>query len=75
MYIQRNGDKSCYFTANNITEIDYKNIEVLRKFINENGKIIPSRITGTCASHQRQLTAAIKKARFLGLLPYCDNHK
>ncbi|MBU0456171.1 MAG: 30S ribosomal protein S18 [Pseudomonadota bacterium] len=67
--------KICYFSANNVEEIDFKDIELLKKFITETGKIVPSRITGTCAKYQRQLTNAIKVARFLSLLPYCDAHK
>ncbi|OGT58063.1 MAG: 30S ribosomal protein S18 [Gammaproteobacteria bacterium RIFCSPHIGHO2_12_FULL_43_28] len=66
--------KMCYFTANKIKEIDYKDIGLLRKFIMENGKIVPSRITGTKAQYQRQLSRAIKRARFLALLPHCDRH-
>ncbi len=66
--------KMCYFSANKIKEIDYKDINMLRKFIMENGKIVPSRITGTKAGYQRKLTNAIKLARFLALLPYCDRH-
>lgn len=66
--------KMCYFSANKIKEIDYKDINLLRKFIMENGKIVPSRITGTKAGYQRMLTNAIKLARFLALLPYCDRH-
>ena len=66
--------KMCYFTANKIKVIDYKDIGLLRKFIMENGKIVPSRITGTKAHYQRQVTEAIKRARFLALLPHCDRH-
>ncbi|EKD71131.1 MAG: hypothetical protein ACD_46C00265G0002 [uncultured bacterium] len=66
--------KTCYFTANKIDEIDYKDVGLLRKFIMENGKIVPSRITGTKARYQRKLSNAIKLARFLALLPYCDRH-
>lgn len=66
--------KMCYFSANKIKEIDYKDINLLRKFIMENGKIVPSRITGTKAGYQRKLTRAIKLARYLALLPYCDRH-
>jgi small subunit ribosomal protein S18 len=66
--------KFCYFTSNKIEEIDYKDVGLLRKFITESGKIVPSRITGTKARFQRQLAAAIKLAHFLGLLPYCDKH-
>ena len=66
--------KMCYFTANKIKDVDYKDIGLLRKFIMENGKIVPSRITGTKACYQRKLTTAIKLARFLALLPFCDRH-
>lgn len=66
--------KMCYFTANKIEEVDYKDIGVLRKFIMENGKIVPSRITGTKAKYQRLLARAIKLARYLALLPFCDRH-
>ena len=67
--------KVCYFTANKIKNIDYKDTETLTKFIAENGKITPSRVTGTRAIHHRKLTEAIKRARFIGLLPYCDVHR
>lgn len=66
--------KFCYFTSNKIKEIDYKDVYLLKKFITESGKIVPSRITGTKARYQRQLANAIKIARFLALLPYCDKH-
>ncbi len=66
--------KFCYFTSNKIKEIDYKDVHLLRKFITESGKIVPSRITGTKARYQRQLANAVKLARFLALLPYCDKH-
>lgn len=66
--------KMCYFTANKVKDIDYKDINLLRKFIMENGKIVPSRITGTKASYQRKLAKAVKLARFIALLPYCDRH-
>jgi len=66
--------KYCYFTANKIKEIDYKDIYLLKRFITESGKIVPSRITGTKAKYQRQLTKAVKLARFLALLPFCDKH-
>ncbi len=66
--------KFCRFTAEKVKQIDYKDIEVLKDFINENGKIIPARITGTKAHYQRQLSDAIKRARFLALLPYTDLH-
>jgi small subunit ribosomal protein S18 len=67
--------KVCYFTVNNIQHIDYKDVDLLQKFVTDTGKIVPSRITGTQAKFQRQLTLAIKRARFLALLPYCDAHR
>jgi small subunit ribosomal protein S18 len=66
--------KFCRFTAEKVEWIDYKDIDVLKDFINENGKMIPARITGTSAGYQRQLSTAIKRARFLALLPYTDLH-
>src|SRR5262247_317560 len=66
--------KFCRFTAEGIKEIDYKDVELLKDFINENGRIIPARITGTKSHYQRQLSDAIKRARFLALLPYTDLH-
>ena len=66
--------KFCRFTAEGITEIDYKDLQLLKSFVSESGKIVPSRITGTKAKYQRQLATAIKRARFLALLPYCDAH-
>ena len=65
----------CRFTVTGVEEIDYKDIDTLRDFIAENGKIIPARLTGTRAIFQRQLNTAIKRARFLALLPYSDQHK
>ena len=67
--------KFCRFTADGVTEIDYKDIATLKNYITESGKIVPSRITGTSAKYQRQLSSAIKRARFLALLPYTDSHK
>jgi len=66
--------KFCRFTAENIKEVDYKDIAILKDFINENGKIIPARITGTKARYQRQLGIAIKRARFLALIHFTDLH-
>lgn len=66
--------KFCRFTAEGVTEIDYKDIETLKNYVTETGKIVPSRITGTNARYQRQLSRAIKRARFLALLPYTDSH-
>ncbi len=62
--------KVCYFTANGITHIDYKDIELLKKFISERGKILPRRVTGTRAKFQRKLTIAIKRSRVVALLPF-----
>lgn len=68
---QRMGRKKvCYFTKNNITTIDYKDIELLKRFISSNGKIIPRRVTGTSAKYQRMLATEIKRARQMALLPY-----
>ena len=66
--------KFCRFTAEGIKEVDYKDVELLKDFVNESGKIIPARITGTKSHFQRQLSIAIKRARFLALLPYTDLH-
>jgi small subunit ribosomal protein S18 len=66
--------KYCRFSAEGITEIDYKDLEMLKQYVSENGKIVPSRITGTTARYQRRLSTAIKRARFLALLPYTDQH-
>lgn len=67
--------KFCRFSAEGVAEIDYKDIATLKNYITESGKIVPSRITGTSAKYQRQLSSAIKRARFLALLPYTDSHK
>lgn len=67
--------KFCRFTADKIKEIDYKDISMLKNYITESGKIVPSRITGTSAKYQRQLARAIKRARYLSLLPYTDQHQ
>jgi len=64
----------CRFTAEGVKEIDYKDLETLRNYITETGKIVPSRITGTKANYQRQLATAVKRARFLALLPFTDKH-
>jgi small subunit ribosomal protein S18 len=66
--------KFCRFTAEKIEFVDYKAIDILKDFINENGRIIPARITGTSAGYQRQLSTAIKRARFLALMPFTDLH-
>ena len=65
----------CRFTVTAVTEIDYKDVDTLRDFVSENGKITPARLTGTRAFFQRQLTTAIKRARFLAMLPYSDQHR
>ena len=64
----------CRFTAEGVKEIDYKDLDLLRQYITETGKIVPSRITGTSAKYQRQLAVAVKRARYLALLPYTDQH-
>ena len=66
--------RNCRFTAENVTEIDYKDLDTLKSYITEVGKIVPARITGTSAFYQRQLATAVKRARFLALLPYSDQH-
>jgi small subunit ribosomal protein S18 len=66
--------KFCRFTAEKIAEVDYKDINILKEMITENGKLIPARITGTKTRFQRQLSVAVKRARFLALLPYTDLH-
>ena len=64
----------CRFTAEGVVEIDYKDLNTLKQYITETGKIVPSRITGTKSRYQRQLSRAVKRARFLALLPYSDAH-
>lgn len=64
----------CRFTAEGVDEIDYKDLEMLKEYITETGKIVPSRITGTKAKYQRQLAKAVKRARYIALLPYTDQH-
>lgn len=66
--------KFCRFTAENVVEIDYKDLNTLKAYVTETGKIVPSRITGTKARYQRQLAVAIKRARYLALLPFTDSH-
>ncbi len=65
--------KFCRFTRNNIKYIDYKDIKLLQKYVTEQGKIIPKRITGTSAKYQRQLALAVKRARHMALLPYVSD--
>ncbi len=67
--------KYCRFTAEGIKEIDYKDLGTLKAYISETGKIVPSRITGTRSKYQRQLATAVKRARYLALLPYTDQHE
>ena len=67
--------KYCRFTAEGVTQIDYKDLEVLKGYVSETGKSVPSRITGTKARYQRQLSTAIKRARYVALLPYTDAHQ
>lgn len=67
--------KFCAFKAQNVEQIDYKDLDILKDYVMESGRIVPSRITGTSAKYQRQLATCIKYARYLALLPYCDTHK
>ena len=64
----------CKFTAEGVVEIDYKDLITLKAYVTESGKIVPSRISGTKARYQRQLATAIKRSRYLALIPYCDAH-
>jgi small subunit ribosomal protein S18 len=67
--------KFCRFTAEGVTQIDFKDLETLKAYVTETGKIVPSRITGTKAKYQRQLATAIKRARYVALIPYTDSHE
>ena len=67
-------DSARRFSNSNPSEIDYKDLDLLRDYITETGKIMPARVSGTPARFQRRLSTAIKRARYLSLLPYCDNH-
>lgn len=67
--------KFCRFTADGVKQIDYKDLQTLKAYITETGKIVPSRITGTSARYQRQLATAIKRARYIAILPYTDQHE
>ncbi|EKZ4924117.1 30S ribosomal protein S18 [Listeria monocytogenes] len=71
----RRRKKVCYFTSNGITHIDYKDVELLKKFVSERGKILPRRVTGTNAKYQRKLTVAIKRSRQMALLPFVAEEK
>lgn len=62
--------KVCFFCVDKVDHVDYKDLDKLRKYISERGKILPRRVTGNCAKHQRQLTVAVKRARTMALLPY-----
>lgn len=62
--------QQCFFSQNNVQQIDYKDIDALKKFLNPHGRILSRKKTGLCAKHQRQLATAVKRARFLALLPY-----
>ncbi|MDY0023371.1 MAG: 30S ribosomal protein S18 [Candidatus Izemoplasmatales bacterium] len=66
----RRSRKRCYFTDNKVTYIDFKEYELLKKFVSDRGKILPRRVTGTSSYYQKHLAAAIKRARFMALLPY-----
>lgn len=65
--------KSCQFCADKAFKIDYKDVKLLSRFITERGKMVPARVSATCAKHQRELSTAIKRARFLALLPFDNN--
>jgi len=68
--VRRWPKKPCRFCADRVEEIDYKELERLFRYVTERGKILPSRLSGTCAKHQRRLAVAIKRARYMALLPY-----
>ena len=70
----QNKRKFCYFKENGITEIDYKDVKLLRRFVNDQGKIMPRRITGTSAKMHRKLVRAIKRSRSIALMPYGENN-
>ncbi|MBZ0266883.1 30S ribosomal protein S18 [bacterium] len=74
MAIKERRRKTCRFTADRIEKVDYKDVERLRRYVTDRGKLVPRRITGTRAYHQRCLTVAVKRARFLALLPYTSDH-
>lgn len=65
-------EKQCFFCLNNVREIDYKDVNLLRRFINYYGKILPKKRTGTCSRHQRQLATVIKRARVMAILPFVN---
>ncbi len=65
--------KKCIFCSNDVTYIDYKDMKTLRRYVSDKGKILPKRVTGTCAKHQRMLAKAVKRARQMALIPYTKN--
>ncbi|MGI6078527.1 MAG: 30S ribosomal protein S18 [Fastidiosipilaceae bacterium] len=65
--------KVCAFCVDKVDHIDYKDVNRLKRFVSEQGKILPKRMSGTCAKHQRELTVAIKRARHLAMMPYAEN--
>ncbi|HHV28814.1 30S ribosomal protein S18 [Acetivibrio mesophilus] len=73
MKIRRTKKKICAFCVDKVTDIDYKDIAKLKKYISERGKILPRRISGNCAKHQREMTIAVKRARHIALLPYTSD--
>lgn len=70
----QNRNKFCYFKENGITDIDYKDVKLLRRFVNDQGKIMPRRVTGTSAKMHRKLVRAIKRSRSIALMPYVENN-
>ena len=66
----RRRKKVCHFCANHIDHLDYKDVDLLKRYVSEKGKILPRRVTGTCAKHQRTLTVSIKRARIIALMPF-----
>ena len=66
----RKRKKVCFFCANHIDHVDYKDTDLLKRYVSEKGKILPRRVTGTCAKHQRTLTISIKRARIIALMPF-----
>ena len=71
--MKRGRKKVCMFCADRVDEIDYKDVNKLKRYVSERGKILPRRITGNCAKHQRALTVAIKRARHIALMPYVQD--
>lgn len=75
MTMRNRRKKYCRFTADGVDSIDYKDVDTLKQYIAESGRIVPSRVTGTNARYQRQLAKAVKVARYLSLLKFCDMHE